>query len=190
MEFVKSWKFMVIIVGVLTVVALSGVVYGVLSHTEPGFAETTPPWDREDMPLGLCVSTYASEGHTDPSDLDNTIDVIGTINARLGFDVYEISGDDCDVELIYGVPAEMGWQDPGGTATMFDTSCMAEISNVHGEVRDLVVYHELGHCLGLAHDDFESSIMRRVQRETPDGAFPPWISDWDRELLRVIYGPE
>ena len=49
----------------------------------------------------------------------------------------------------------------------------------------------LTYCLGLAHDDFKSSIMRRTQSSssTPMGAWPPRITDHDRDLLRERYAP-
>ena len=54
------------------------------------------------------------------------------------------------------------------------------------DMLDLVLQHELGHCLGLAHDDYTESIMYggagRALRVT--SGFPPHISDSDRELLR------
>jgi len=58
-----------------------------------------------------------------------------------------------------------------------------------GELLNLTIHHELGHCLGLAHDDFEQSIMRREQSPTPWGQLPPWISDDDRALVRSLYAP-
>lgn len=190
-EFLKSWKFMAIIVAVLTVVSIAGVIYGVTMHTEPGFMGRTPGWTNSDFPLDVCVYTYTSENPQSPAsadDGDNARHVIDLINERLDFPAYRIrSTGVCNVVLIYGVPAEPGWQDPGGSAEIRDLFCDVVISNVHGELQTLAVYHELGHCLGLAHDDFESSIMRRTQTETPSGAFPPWITDSDRDLLRNTY---
>lgn len=205
MEFIKSWKFMAIIVAVLCVVSIAGVIYGVTTHTEAGFMDERPEWDRGDFPLSVCVESYGMDTITGAgrtiadslmgADLDNARYVVGLINTRLGFDAYVISTTRCNVRLTYGVPVEANWQDPGGSATIIPRAyggpgCEAVTSNVHGELRTLTVYHELGHCLGLAHDDFELSIMRRVQVETPDGVIPPWISDYDRGLLRDAFAPE
>jgi hypothetical protein len=197
MEFIRSWKFMAIIVAVLAACAIAGVIYGVATHSEPGFMDTTPGWEREDFPLDVCVHSYGLDYlETDgnpvrPEDLENAEYVIGVINSRLGFEAYNLSGGDaCEVIVTYGVPAEPGWQDPGGTAEISPKYCTVDTSNVHGELLTLTVHHELGHCLGLAHDDYELSIMRPVQTETPDRTIPPWISDSDRALLRATYGPE
>ena len=53
----------------------------------------------------------------------------------------------------------------------------------------LVLYHEFGHCLGLAHDDYPKSIMYPTMTPIPDGIQPPWFSDYDRRLLRDLYAP-
>lgn len=193
MEFIKSWKFMAIIFAVLCVVSIAGVIYGVTTHTEPGLMDTTPGWTPSDFPLEVCVYTYTSESPQSAAsaeDLGNAHHVFDTINDRLGFPAYRahVRGG-CDVMLVYGAPAEAGWQDPGGSAEISDHFCDVVISNVHGELQTLAVEHELGHCLGLDHDDWEGSIMRRTQSETPDRAFPPRITDSDRELLRELYGP-
>lgn len=192
-EFIKSWKFMAIIVAVLCVVSIAGVIYGVTTHTEPGFMDTTPGWAPSDFPLDVCVYTYTSDSPQGPAsadDGDNARYVIGLINDRLGFPTYRIRLEgECDVVVVYGAPAEAGWQDPGGSAEIRDHFCDVAISNVHGELQTLSVEHELGHCLGLDHDDYETSIMRRTQTETPLGVFPPRISDSDRDLLRGAYGP-
>lgn len=194
MEFIKSWKFMAVIIAVLTAVSIAGVIYGVATHEEPGFMAETPRWEREDFPIELCVHTYGMDYlETDgnpvaPAHVDNASYVVGLINTRLGFTAYELSGGDaCEAILTYDTPVEAGWQDPGGTAEISERYCTVDVSNVHGELQTLVVYHELGHCLGLAHDDFSTSIMRRVQVMTPRGAMPPWITDYDRGLLRAAY---
>lgn len=188
MEFFKSWKFMMVIGVVLTVVAISGVIYGVMTHDEPGFIDG-PVWEREDFPLALCVRSY-DEDHVTSADLDNARYVVSLINDRLRFDAYVVTpGPECRVLLTYAVPVEAGWQDPGGSAEVGEGHCTAVTANVTGELRTLTVYHELGHCLGLAHDTEATSIMRRVQRPTADGMFPPWISDSDVVILRDEYAP-
>lgn len=204
MEFIKSWKFMAIILAVLAVVSIAGVIYGVATHQEAGLMEGFEPWPQ--TPVRVCVSSYAIQPRAESADLENASYVVGVINRRVGLDLLSIVDPtaphpgvrDCNIILTYGVPHEVvldppsrnRWTvvDEGGAAEFRDGYCMAATTNVFGEVQTLVVMHELGHCLGLAHDDFDPSIMRPVQRPTPDRTIPPWISDHDRELLRGIYG--
>jgi len=73
-----------------------------------------------------------------------------------------------------------------GTHTALVSVCEVGVA----EERSLVLQHELGHVLGLAHDPGNGvSIMQPTLHATPDGEFPPRIDDHDRKLLRELYGP-
>lgn len=195
MEFIKSWKFMMIIFGVVLVAAAALIIYGVATHEEPGLMAEAPRWSRDQFPLRACPHAYVDDPHAHVAAMNAVDRAVYATNARLGFDAFvpEYTGERCDVRVTLGVPAEPGWMDPGGdallTAGTGGVSCDVRTSNVHGELLDLTLQHELGHCLGLDHDDYEQSIMRPVQRETPDRQLPPWITDHDRELLRGLYAP-
>jgi hypothetical protein len=185
--FDKNRLWMLVLIIVLSIAALAAVIFGVTTHREPGFMEQTPEWTPGDFPLDVCVRSYASERvlRSDAEAADYTISVI---NGRLGFEAYRsTNAATCRVLLTMGAPAEMDWQEPGGSATIRRGGCDIETANVIGEVRTMTVYHELGHCLGLAHDDFELSIMRRTQTESSDGTMPPWFTDHDRSLIRSTY---
>jgi len=102
--------------------------------------------------------------------------------------------DEADVAVTVGAASEPGWAEPGGYTVLsgiVDTyqHCEVTTSNTGTEeLLYLVSYHEIGcHCLGLAHDDFDSSICRPVQHPTPAGSFPPSLADSDRELLIKKY---
>lgn len=189
MNFIKSWQFSLVIAVLVAVLAVAGVVYGVLTHEEPGWMPEGPLWQESDIPISVCPATYASLTATD-ADVAHALYVVSLLNNRVGSEIYRVSSEsDCSLTLTYGVPAQRGWQDPGGSATLNWGAriCDVEVSNVMGEVRILVVYHELGHCLGLAHDDYDSSIMRPMQRYTPQGQIPPGFSDSDVSLLQDHY---
>jgi hypothetical protein len=201
MEFIKSWKFMAIIIGALAVVSLVGVIVGVVTHgdRDAGLMEGFEP---PGAPLRVCTASYAIQPRVEPEDDANARYVVGEINSRLGFEAIVVVDDGvmesrCNVVLTYGTPHEVvedsrtgaRWTvvDDGGAAEFAHGLCYASVTNVIGEVRTLVVQHELGHCLGLDHDDFDSSIMRPSQSPTPERTFPPRITDHDRALLRATY---
>lgn len=195
----KKYAGQIAVAAVIAVLAIVGVAYGVLSHTETGYMPGGPLFVDASVPrpAPVCVRSYAllpeDEGPTSsPDDLAVANSVIGTINSRLGFGAFALAASECRVTIMFGVPTESGWQDPGGAAELNYQSrvCTISVANAMGELRYLVVQHELGHCLGLGHDDYESSIMRPAQRVTPTGELPPRISDSDRELLRRSYGQE
>ena len=201
MEFIKSWKFMAILIAVVFAIAVVGVVVGVITHTEPGLQPDVPRWARADFPLSVCVANDDKPDVGTHNDrLVNMMHAIDITNARLGFDVFRMTqGSECQVMVLFNVPYEAGvWDGPGGNSEIVHHGgraflCRIETSNVAGELLGLTLEHEFGHCLGLAHDDFASSIMRDPDlypmRSTPSGQFPPRITDHDRELLRGMYAP-
>lgn len=169
------------------------VVFGVLYTREPGLIDQVPQWKVGDFPLRLCATTYpnSSLSSTHKSAVQTTI---SWINKRLGGEYFTYVKEKCTVEVQLDAPIESGWRDPGGHSALqhsgaVATKCLVETGGTAGagDLTLLVLYHELGHCLGLAHDESASSIMSPVQVETPDGAFPPWFSDADRSLIRKLY---
>lgn len=194
MEFIKSWKFMALIVAVLAVVAIAGVIFGVATHEEPGLSNPEARWDH--APLTVRCTGY-SEGF---EGCDAVLSAMDTLNARLGFSMLSATTDDeADIVVVARAPVEIGHDTCGAPGECFELTGSANIyqhcdirtMNVVGvgDLEWLVSYHGLGHCIGLAHDDFELSIMRPVQSATPDGSLPPWLSDHDRRLLRDLYAP-
>lgn len=198
MEFIKSWKFMAIVVAIISIASVAGVVYGVTTHREPGFMGDRIEWQEGDFPLTVCTRTYNIAPGASPEHIEHLRQNIGLINDRLGFSAFVMPGPHahgvgCQVFVVYDSPIEIGEvagvEDPGGVAMFLAGTCEVRIANVTGELRSLTVQHELGHCLGLDHDDFNSSIMRREQSPTPAGQYPPRITDHDRSLLREAYAP-
>lgn len=193
MNFLKSRAFLMILGTVLLFAVGALLIYGISSRTEVGMMPETPDWHRSDFPLKVCAHPYAdSMGYAENSAAisDATAAArfaVNVTNTRLGFRAFSLGTSCEDVDITVGVPAEHGWLEPGGDAVITSKHCSVQTANVHGELRDLVLQHELGHCLGLGHDSYEQSIMRKVQIAPAAGELPPWISDSDRALLRTTY---
>jgi hypothetical protein len=191
----KKWHVVLMFFVVMALFLVSSilVVVGVVMHQEPGFMDDRPDWRRGQFPLVVCTNA--------PFDIDimreaerNRDALIGSVNTEFGFPVLRRSrgtaSDVCNITINYGVAADSPHGDsgtvlrePGGAAIINGTSCSVELVNPGNLVMD-VLRHEVGHCLGLAHDDFDSSIMRPVQRFTPDGQFPATFTDHDVRLIR------
>lgn len=196
MKILRSWQFSFGVFLFIAIAAIVGIVFGVTTHQEPGFMPEGPMWvSPRTRPPSLCVRTYGMTSDDEsPMALGSDVRVaewtVSGINTRLGFEMYRMGEEPCEVTVTFGAPVQQGWQDPGGTATLNRSreTCEVDLANVPtDEMRRSVLEHELGHCLGLAHDEEETSIMRRVQRPTPDGQFPPRISDSDRDTVRNVY---
>jgi hypothetical protein len=184
---------MVVVLVALFVAACVLLIVAVVMHTEPGFMHPQHQWPLAQVPLRVSCGGYVPERDCDCEVVHHEL---RAINERLGFEMLRPAASG-EINLTIGVPSEPGWQDPGGStlchtdADGFFDRCDIVTSNTGSvEMLGMVVQHELGHTLDLAHDDAQTSIMRRTQRPTPMGAFPPQISDYDRRVLRQRYGPD
>ena len=191
-EMKMGWIYGVFAIATAGVLAL--VLWGSLTHSEPGFLDASKRWDH--VPLQVSCAGYTAE---EDSACEGAASAIATINSRLGFRMLtraDVPG--ADIKVTMRAPVTVGgWDAVGGQAELRDaegvyTSCLLWVRNVSGEedLEWLVTQHELGHCLGLADDDYSMSIMNATGSPTPDHTLPAWISDWDRGLLRERYAPE
>lgn len=202
----------IVMIAVVSAIFLAAgvlVAVGVLTHSEPGLMGYCPasgqyevdgardcPELTLDSSLPIVVTAESDHPTMDPENA--TADIVDRINHRLGFTLLQFDEGGCDdhatICVFAEVPFESGFMDTNGSARHFMAEgtlrCEARTSNTGtAEMFDMVLEHEILHCLGLAHDDFDSSIMRPTQTHTPDGEFPPGITDDDRATLRDRYMP-
>lgn len=202
---------MIVVLALLFVAAGVLVIVGVATHEEAGllgwcdetYAEEAtqacpaPVWNH----TPISITAMSDNPHPPMEPEEATRSVVDTINTRLGFELlrYDPDPGHCmeahSICVRIGEPREDEWMDTAGDARHhFDGPalhlyCDVRTSNTGtSELLLLVLQHEVLHCIGLAHDDFEASIMRRSQTSTPDGEFPPRITDHDRALLRARFG--
>lgn len=190
----------------LSAIALGTVLYGVLTNDEPGLTTPNARWKKSDFPLRVSTQAYSIK----PDDHDHAVkrvrDAIEQTNGRLGFTAFADVDDDSEatIAVTVGVPQNVimesprepitasftSAREPGGSYELrgmggFWDTCIIETSNTGTDaLLSLTLQHELGHCLGLAHDESKLSIMRKKQTLKPMGVR---ISDSDRKLLRDMY---
>jgi len=181
----------------LALAALALVWVGVSSASEKDFEDPILRWRPSDFPLQVYATQYSAEG---PQVLEawrhtSLEDAIDTVNARLGFTAFARTPDGLlpHVRVTMGVPYNSAW-DHSTTYSRMEwlddhyVQCEMKTSNA-GTMTTLgwALQHELGHCLGLAHDDFPMSIMHPRDDWRVDLRAYPWITDHDRGALRDAY---
>jgi len=206
----KKWYFWV---GILVFLAAGGgVLYGVLTHEEPGFLgvcwdgvnvkayddplkEPHPEctqklkWKKEQFPL-----TYYIAFDKDHEDyIDSVIKGAEMWNREIGRELFKRveQEDSARVQVTWGgISAK---DHPGGTTTHTgspDGPVGAKVtlnnpSDIHAVYR--YAAHEWGHVLGLAHDAFPRSIMYPTQPDVTDKIDFVLPSDFDKKLLKEAY---
>jgi len=175
---------------VLTCAVVTGLVaYGVVTHKEAGFTPGgSSRWERPDFPLTIFVADQDEKW--DDENREALHGAVGTINFRLGFPAFKVVGTDRPdpkISMQLQVPYEEGKMETSGLATCKKGWCKVEICNVPTVTEmTLAIRHELGHVLGLAHDDFEDSLMFGGELNS-DQQYR--LTDYDRSIIRARYSP-
>jgi hypothetical protein len=211
----------VVVFVVLCAAVVMLIVYGRSTYTEPGLLQVCWQLDgqacyaddcqcQERDPLiwsqgvPLTVVTVDNEGRV----LSPAPDVVGgamrDINSQLRATFLEAGTDlaTADIVLTYRaafeVDAERGYvdRDPGYCRHWIEDGRLRAAVYVRpaGALRHeyRVTFHELGHALGLAHDEHTGSIMYPTVWDDRDDARMSFtmFSEWDRRVLRETYGFE
>jgi hypothetical protein len=198
----KRWVWYVIGALVLAL-AGGGVLYGVLTHKEPGLMKVCwqsgqavytgdcqeVKWDKAKMPLPYYIDF--EEPHR--VYVDSVVKGAQTWNAEIGA-VFKRVKEKKDALVI----VSWGSADSGTTCAAGTTShtgdesgprrasvVLKEPSDIHAVYR--FAMHEFGHVLGLAHDEAKRSIMYRAQPGMTKELKVALPSDFDKKLLRGLY---
>lgn len=182
---------------------------GILTHEEAGLMNAcdTPSgalnyegmcyqvkWERSQFPLDVYISTTNLHPPTDPEGAAQS--AVELLNFRLGFPALRLSPDpSAEIRIDFETMQDVGrtaMRDAGGDALHHRQDgrlwCVLRTwNNGSVEMVDKVLVHELGHCLGLAHDNFSDSAMSEELRPDGDLITRPRITDFDRNLLRELY---
>ena len=173
----------------LTVAAIALVAYGVMTHKEAGFTKGgSTRWERSDFPLTIFIA--AQDVMWDDENREALHSAVGVTNYRLGFPAFRVVGKDKPdpkVSMRFQVPYEEGVMETSGLATCKKGWCKVEICNVPTVTEmTLAIRHELGHVLGLDHDDFEDSLMFGGELNSGQQYR---LTDYDRSIIRARYSP-
>lgn len=204
MSILKRWEFWFIVI--LSVVAIALIVYGVTTHEEPGFKNPDARWGK-DFPLTVEVQAYSIRPDDNIRATRVAKDAIDSMNEFVDFEVFKYVDDGEDrpaIHITIGVPVDApdseaiedgpSLKEAGGFYELHGKKglwwfCVIETGNTGSdEILYYTLQHELGHCLDLDHDDYERSIMYPVQRSHSIASMP-WLSDWDKKLIRERYAP-
>jgi len=200
----KKWMWYVL-AGVVFAAALAGVLYGVLTHKEPGFltvcwqggvavytGDCTPKvelkWKKEKIPLPIYLDLDA---HADKNYRESVIGALKMWNREIG-EVFTLvpTKDKAVVQVSWG--SKTAGDHSGGYTRHHGKDgpercevVLTEPSDVHAVMR--YAAHELGHALGLAHDEAPRSIMYPVQPGMTQEMTFILPSDFDKKLLKSAY---
>jgi hypothetical protein len=198
----KRWMWYVI-AAVVFALAGGGVLYGVLTHREPGFMDvcwkkgyalysgcekTTPlKWSKADLPL----TYYIDFDETHKVYVESVTTAALAWNREIGAEVFKRAEDKSKAKVLVqwgsvrdnaGGSTQHTGDDSGPKQAVVTLVDASDVRAVHR-----YAMHELGHVLGLAHDDFKSSVMYPIAPGMTEEMTFILPSDADKKLLQETY---
>jgi len=209
----RSYRVMLAVVGVMSVVAVTLVAIavitddsptflgvcatgpdGVATRYEPNGSRECPTYHWAHVPIKVRVEGV---GQVSASIVEAASRGVRAVNEDVGFRLLQLSRDeDAPIVMEVGAASQPGWRDPGGDARLrlfqgHVVACEVALTQVPTlTLAESVSRHELYHCLSLAHDpEDETSIMSPTQVDYDDLQLRPRLRDRDRQALRDVYLP-
>lgn len=212
----KSFRVSIIIVGVLAVIAIVAIMVGVLTHKErtllltcweedgtANYVEdgTTPSCDhpeeiilpRKQIPMTISVLGMDDEAQSQAFSKSLASEV-QSLNAELSMKLFSMTP-----EAGYVLAQEVASEHSQGKARGIATHRRDPQGNIFVDLKIVsgldmqtfheVCRHELLHVAGLAHDDYEESVMFPMVPEFVFSKTLPRrrISDADRDRIQTLY---
>lgn len=183
---------------VFALIAFGAVLFGVRNPPdEPGFFEGAPTWRR--LPVSVSIGRYSAEGtEYTAADRKMAVDVVKRINRQVGAELFRVieagslsAANAASVAVELGIPWDVGSDsEEGGRAEVRQVrdravGCDVVISSaVTWAFEPAVLFHELGHCVGLDDDDRPHSVM---YQQADEKSVLRGFTDHDVDLLRNRY---
>jgi len=181
---------------VATVLAVGGIAYGVLVQSKKNEKlgmDSITRWKKEWVPLTLVIDESFLEDES--AKLLSAIKAAARFwNREVGIKLFAPPGDVGTGSVIPVMPQPITEEDHENAVAYASLTCkrgalpaavvyMSNWENLPSLSLDRAMKHELGHCLGLAHDENTYSVMygsltSRVY----------CVSNADKEFLKEVYG--
>lgn len=156
-------------------------------------------WPQGQLPIDIGVEALNDELRAEGRGTVGR--AINLWNSQLGFEAFRLVplGSDSSATAVvdWGLPIEVGHtrgREGGWVSHRLEPEgrMVADVAIIHiatTRLAYLVTVHELGHLIGLAHDDYESSPMFPTTRDDSTDARLGFtvISGWDKDALRRTY---